>query len=443
MPLARRLLALALLLGGAAGLQAQAGTPDSTQAVDRIVAVVGSRVVLASQVEEAMLTRFPGGRGLPTDQAQLRAVQRELLDAIIDDELMVQEAERDTTIKVTPDEVQEAVEQTFRNTRQRYPTEAAFRQDLRTAGFNTPEEYRAWLTDEQRRALLVQSLEGMRTQEGKIKPVTPTEAEMRALFEREKGTLQPRPPLFSFRQVVIAPRASDAAKAVSRALADSIVRELRAGADFATAARRFSQDPGSRDQGGALDWFRRGQMVAEFERVAFSYRPGFISDPVESPFGFHIIQVERVQPAEVKARHILLVPAVGPEEADSARALAQRLHALVAAGASLDSLQRLHHDRSLPEVSSQMPQTNLPPAYAEVLASAPLGQVAPLVTLADPDQPTRTRYAIVRLTARSPGGEPRFEDVVEDLRRTLSRRIGVRRYIDRLREATYIEVREP
>ena len=58
------------------------------------------------------------------------------------------------------------------------------------------------------------------------------------------------------------------------AQADSIVLELRRGADFATAAKRFSQDPGSKDQGGSLNWFRRGVMVPEFERVAFALKPG-------------------------------------------------------------------------------------------------------------------------------------------------------------------------
>jgi parvulin-like peptidyl-prolyl isomerase len=355
---------------------------------------------------------------------------------------MVIEAERDTTVRVTREDVQAAVDETFRATRARFPTEAAFRAEIAIAGFATPEEYRAWLSEDQRRALLIQTLEGVRTQDGLIKTVTPTESEMRALFEREKANLQPRPPLYSFRQVLVAPQPTAASLAVTMALADSIVRELRGGADFATAARRFSQDIGSREQGGELDWFRRGDMVTEFERVAFGFRPGYISEPTRSPFGIHIIQVQRVQPAEVKARHILLQPAIAPGQTDSARALAERLLAAIRAGASLDSIQRIHHDGTAPPVSNMIPQTSIPAPYLAALNGVEPGQLTPLVTLPDPDS-TRTKYAIVQLTARSPGGEPTYEDVKEDIRRTLSRRIGIRRYLDKLRAATHVEVLEP
>src|SRR5690606_30879207 len=106
--------------------------------------------------------------------------------------------------------------------------------------------------------------------------------------------------------LVIMPRANFAERERARLLADSIAREIRNGADFAVAARRFSQDPGSAQRGGDLDWFRRGgnadgtgRMVKEFENAAFSLQRGAISDPVESPFGFHVIQVERIQGSEV------------------------------------------------------------------------------------------------------------------------------------------------
>src|SRR5439155_990863 len=83
-----------------------------------------------------------------------------------------------------------------------------------------------------------------------------------------------------------------------RQLAESLVVVLRHGASFADVAKRYSADSTSREQGGELGWFRRGPMVKQFEDVAFRMRPGEISDPVATEFGYHMIQVERVRTAE-------------------------------------------------------------------------------------------------------------------------------------------------
>ncbi len=75
------------------------------------------------------------------------------------------------------------------------------------------------------------------------------------------------------------------------ATAQDIYNQLMAGADFATLARQYSQDTGTRDNGGDLGWFSRGDMVQEFEDAAFALDVGQISEPVKTQYGYHIIMV--------------------------------------------------------------------------------------------------------------------------------------------------------
>ena len=414
--------------------------PDSVVIVDRVLAVVGNRPVLASQVDEELFSRQAQGVKLPEDPKQLDVLRREVVSSIVDEELLVQQAMRDTSIQVTDQEIADGVEQQVRQVRDNFTSELDYKNELKKAGFQTPEEYRRWLTDQQRRAALQNRLIDGLKGAGKLKPVAPTEQEMRRYFEANKGSLGSRPATISFQQIVIGPKPSPAAKARIKAQADSIVLELRRGADFATAARRFSQDPGSRDKGGSLNWFRRGVMVPEFEKVAFSLRPGMISDPVESPFGFHIIQVERTQPAEVQARHILLIPEIDSASVEKARALAGRLHQLVSRGASMDSLQRIYHDPSGGEREAEnVPADKLPEAYAGPMAKADSGTVVPVFVIKGPGD--RDQYVVLKVTNRRSQGDIRYEDVKDRIRQQLGQELGIRRYIDQLRKSTYVELR--
>ena len=413
---------------------------DSVVVVDRVLAVVGNRPVLASQVDEELFSRQAQGVRLPEDPKQLDALRREVVSSIVDEELLVQQAMRDTTIQVTDQEIADGVEQQVRKVRENFTSELDYKNELKKAGFPTPEEYRRWLTDQQRRSALQNRLIDGLKGAGKLKPVAPTEQEMRRYFDANKGSLGSRPATISFEQIVIGPKPSPAAKARTRVQADSIVLELRRGADFATAARRFSQDPGSRDQGGSLNWFRRGVMVPEFEKVAFSLRPGMVSDPVESPFGFHIIQVERTQPAEIQARHILLIPEIDSANVEKARALAKRLHELVARGASMDSLQRLYHDPAGGEREAEnVPADKLPEAYVGPMANVDSGAVAPVFTIKGAGD--RDQYVVLKVTNRRSQGDVRFNDVKDRIRQQLGQELAIRRYIDHLKQGTYVEIR--
>ncbi len=420
---------------------APAAAQGESVIVDRVVAVVGNKPLLASQLDEALYSQQASGVKLPEgDSAAMRALRLAALEELINQELMVQEALRDTSIKVTDQEVAARVEQQVKRVRQGFTSEVDYRNELKKAGFGSPEEYRRWLSEQQRRIALEEALKTSLRDREKLKPVSPTEQQMRDFYETQKVRLGKRPETISFKQLVVAPKADSASKALAYKLADSIAVALRQGADFATAARRFSQDPGSREQGGDLGWLRRGPPLApEFEKAAFNLRVGVISFPVESPFGYHIIQVKRTQPSEIDVRHILIMPAVTDADAQAARELADRIAIEVRNGASFDSLQRVYHDQAEEREAKQVALAQLPPAYQTALANADSGTVVPVFPLEAPNN--RTKYVVAYVTAKTAEGDISYADVRDGIRNMLSVQLAEQRYVQQLRRSAHIEVR--
>lgn len=107
------------------------------------------------------------------------------------------------------------------------------------------------------------------------------EKEVRAFFDEHVGARQSEEEVRA-RHILVADK--DKARELHQKIAH--------GADFADLARQFSTDPGSKDQGGDLGFFGRGQMVPQFEEAAFGLKPGEVSQPFETQFGWHIVQVD-------------------------------------------------------------------------------------------------------------------------------------------------------
>lgn len=412
--------------------------------VDRIAAVVGKKPILLSAVEEQLNERLAELARqrvpVPTDSVSLAAARRQLLDDMVDQELLLQTALRDTTIKVTDQQVQSAINQRLRDIREQFASENDYRRQLRSAGFGTVEEYRRYLADEARRSLTIGALQQQLREKGELRPLPPTERELRDAFDKAGGSQQRRPAAVSLRRIVIRPEPDSSAVAIAKAKADSVLGVLRRGADFATVAKHVSDDSGTAQQGGELGWIRRGKgYVREFEDAVFVLRPGQVSDLVRSPFGFHIIQVEHAEPSEVQARHILIMPAVSPAALQRARARADSVAMALRAGAPADSLSMKYHDETEEALLKNAPRSALPQVYQDAIATAKVGDI--IGPLTEGASTARTKFAIIVLMGVRDEGVFTFEEVRDQLRSQVAEEKGVRRYLNGLRQKTYVSIR--
>jgi peptidyl-prolyl cis-trans isomerase SurA len=419
-----------------------AAQQDPFVTVDRIAAVVGDTPIPMSRVDEELnlylVDLQRAGQRVPQDPAEIAQLRLTIVNRLIDDELLYQQATRDTTVKVTDQQVQSSVDAALRQARAQFSTEAEFRRELQRAGLGTPEEYRRFFAERVRRDLMNQQLIQRLRERQQIRNVPPSEQEIREYFEATRAQQPRRPATVSFRAVLVRPAPAPDARAAALAEADSVLRLLRSGGDFVALARRFSDDPASAPDGGDLGWFRRGRMVAQFEAAAFRLRPGQVSDVVETSFGFHIIQVERIEPAEIKARHILVAPEITDADLALAQARADSAVEALRRGAPLDSLLRRYHDPLEQSLFEDVPPDNLPEALRAAVQGALPGDVIGPVRVEDAG---RARFAAILFESARPEGEYTFEELYDRLRSALSESSAVRRYVEELRRATYIDIR--
>lgn len=429
-----------LLLTGLAAMLAPA--PLSAQlgvdVVDRLVAVVGDSVVVATQVQEEIQRMALGGAPVPApDSPEFEELFRDVLDAYVDRLVVLQAAARDSLISVDEEQIEERVNARLDQLAQDFGGQAALQQAL-SAEALTLAEYREILRSEARTENIQQLYYQLHLRNAT--PIDVSEDDLRARFQQESGALQQRPRLLTFRQVVVVPEPSEEAVAAARALADSLLERVRAGEDFAELAREFSDDPGTAQLGGDLGWFRRGRMVREFEDAAYSLIPGEVSEVVETDFGFHIIKMERARLAEIQARHILIVPEKTDEDVSRARDVAKDLYARAQDGESMAALAEEYSDPSAPDsLTFAFDQLSELPAAYGVLRSASSGQyVGPL----EYQLPTgEARIALVHVIEIREAGAYTFEDVKAQLTALIQQERQREQLIASLRARTYIQIR--
>jgi peptidyl-prolyl cis-trans isomerase D len=131
--------------------------------------------------------------------------------------------------------------------------------------------------------------------------------------------------------------------------AEDVLKQAKKGAKFDELAKKYSEDPGSKDKGGDLSWIRQGQTVPEFEKTAFSLVPGQISDLVKTQYGFHIIKVLEKETAHTKpfeqVKDSIRAPLLLTQADKQASDTADQLSAAIRRSnkVSLDDLAKQYH----------------------------------------------------------------------------------------------------
>ncbi|MEP6551760.1 MAG: peptidylprolyl isomerase, partial [Gemmatimonadales bacterium] len=366
------------------------------------------------------------------------ALGRSVLGELVDEEILVQKA-KELKLEVTDADVTSAADRQIKQVRSQFQSDEEYRAELRKAGLGAPDEYRKTLIEQYRRQQLQQK--AFAELRKKAKPVNVTDEEVTAAFERSRSDLQKRPATITFRQIVIAPQASAAAKAKAKAKADSLLVEIRKGGDFEQIAKRESMDPGTKQLGGDLGWNRRGSgLVPQFEAMMFALRPGDISPVFETAFGYHIIRVDRVQSAEVKARHILIAPVIDSADVAKARIEADTVAAQWRRGVPYDTLVAKHHDATEEKgVLQPFPRDSLPPSYSAAVATAKAGEITAPFQLANPrGQP---KYAVLQIVTATDAGEYNQNEIRDQIRAQLSEERSIRALLDDLRKQVYVVFR--
>jgi peptidyl-prolyl cis-trans isomerase SurA len=266
--------------------------PSVGQTVDKIVAKVDNYIVLKSDLEGALQE---AQRNSP---AGVNYTRCQILQQLVIEKLLLAKAEIDSVVVEEPRVESELAR------RLQYMTNAYGQENIEEQFGKSIEEIGEDLRVDIRDQLVVQQMQSTITQDIQVTP-----AEVRRFF----GNIpQDSLPFYSSEvtvgQIVKLPTVSKGQKEAARKKLLGIRERVVAGEDFGKLAREFSNDPGSGSQGGELGFVERGQFVPEFEAAALKMQPGELSQPVESPFGFHLIQLIERRGNRYNSRHILIKP---------------------------------------------------------------------------------------------------------------------------------------
>jgi peptidyl-prolyl cis-trans isomerase SurA len=412
--------------------------PLRAQALDAIVVVAGEDVILESELDTALRQIEAQMREQNREVPERDLLRRQVLDRLLLVKLQLQRAKA-ASIEVSEEDLQQALGSMAQRNNM---TVNEFAEAVTRDGLDY-----AHLREQVRNELLITRLR-QREVESRI---TVTEEDV-DLFLEAQGGKSGTEKEYRLSHILIETEegAADDATQKARQRADALLKELRAGGDFASQAMAYSSDPQALT-GGDLGWRTAASLPSMFAKVAPRMKPGDISDVITSPSGFHLIKLEEVRNAaapatgnaqlEVNARHILLQPNAVRDDAAS-KALAEKLHKQLVDGGDFAALAREHSDDAGSknrggELGWQSPANYVKEFRENVEAMKPDEIRGPFAT--------RFGWHILQLIGRRERAEG-GDDLRDKARNAIFQRKAAEEYevwLRRLRDEAYVEYRLP
>ena len=295
--------------GGANKTNDEVGLPlqqKHIQNIDGVAAIVGDKLILASDVNQSLAMEIFRQKLDPQrDQLKILNLKKQIIGSIVNRKVVLAMAEFDS-VEVGDKDVDRALDQQVDNIVAQAGSEEAAEKALGQPLRTFRREYWYDVKD---------MLVTQKYQQTLIGRVSVNKAGVESFFKAFKDSIPLFPTTVKLRHLLVKINPGvKQVKSTTAFLKDLRVKLLNKELSFGDAALNYSQDPGSKNSNGSLGFVRRGTLVTEFEAVAFNLKPGEISAPIKTEFGYHIIETEEIRGDRIKVRHILMTPPITEED---------------------------------------------------------------------------------------------------------------------------------
>jgi len=403
------------------------------QTVDKIIAVVGNEIIMMSDLNSQLAIFAQQDPSIDMNDKELR---KKVLDAMINEKLVVTKAIEDSIV-ATDEEIKQRWDYQLQNLVKHYGSEKRI-EDIYGMSISRMEyEYK----DDIRKQILAEKIRQQKFGEIKANP-----EEVDAFYKKFRDSLPAVPTQIELAHIVKFVTANKKVKEEIFELAKKVRDSIIKGGDFAEFAKRYSQDPGTAAAGGDLGWFEKGKLFPEFEKEAFDISIGQISQPVETPFGYHIIQTINKNKDSVLTRHILFKFGQSDDDKEKAKKELAELKERIIKGEKFDELAKKYSEEKETQgfggTLGKFPINQIPASLKEIIDVIPNGGISePLLYTSEP----KVSFHIIYKKRIVPEHKPTIEEDYKELEQYASSEKQKKLYIDwveDLRKTMYWEIKE-